>query len=323
MKVSVLIPTYNRAYIVREALESALRQTYANFEIVVVDDGSNDNTRELVAGFANEKIRYFRHAQNRGYSAACNTAIRNATGDVLGFLDSDDLWHPDYLHRHVSFLLRHSGVGAVFSDLEILNGPTTIPSLIRKMKVFPLLLEVNGNAPEIVITSRQMYLCLLQEIPIKPTALLVRRELYDRAGLFNESWPSGTDWDLFLRFSQLTQFGYIDAPLAVQKWSSDATHRKYWEQDKTFLIKIFLAEKRKLYNDPEALLAIRHGLAVQYSQLAFHNLYAGKHKESIAVYLKGFYETRDLGLLLRALSALVPIGWRDSIKQMLGRGTTQ
>ena len=99
MKVSVLIPTYNRAYIISDALDSVLKQTYRDFEIIIVDDGSSDGTRDVVEGFRSEKIRYLRHALNRGCSAAYNTGISAAEGELVAFLDSDDIWKGDYLER--------------------------------------------------------------------------------------------------------------------------------------------------------------------------------------------------------------------------------
>jgi glycosyltransferase involved in cell wall biosynthesis len=97
MKVSVVLPTYNRGYIIREALASALDQSYADFEILVVDDGSTDNTREIVEDLKSQKIRYIRHDRNRGCSATYNSGIAAATGQLVAFLDSDYAWKPTYL----------------------------------------------------------------------------------------------------------------------------------------------------------------------------------------------------------------------------------
>src|SRR5277367_126280 len=110
MKVSVLIPTYNRDYIIRDALESVLSQTYRDFEILVIDDGSADKTQEIVENFREEKIHYLRHDRNRGCSAAYNTGISAARHELVAFLDSDDTWTANYLERQVSFFSRHSEV---------------------------------------------------------------------------------------------------------------------------------------------------------------------------------------------------------------------
>jgi len=318
MKVSVVMPTYNRAYIIREALESALGQTYRDFELIVVDDGSSDNTREIVASLPQEKIRYIRHERNRGCSAAYNTGIAAATGELVAFLDSDDLWQPDYLTRQVEFLLRHPEVDAVFTDTEI-RGETVIPSLIGLMKAFPKLLKANRVVDEFILRGRQMYLCLLEEVPIKPTALIVKREMFDRAGAFDEAWPSGTDWDLFLRFSRSARFGYLNRPLVIQRRTSDSTYQKFFEQDKLFLLKVFTEEKARLQNDREALAAINRGISIHTRSLGGHWVYLGRRKDASAIYFQGFKETRKPVLLLRAASVWLPLGLRRVLRRLLGR----
>ena len=318
MKVSVVMPTYNRAYIIKEAIESALAQTYRDFELIVVDDGSSDNTHEIIQQLAEERIRYTRHDQNRGYSAACNTGISAATGHVLGFLDSDDLWKPEYLERQVGFLGRHPEVDAVFSDTEIHNS-IKIPSLIGLLKVFPRLLESNPGAGEFVFSGRQMYVCLLEEVPIKPTAFLVKREMLQRVGVFDEAWPSGTDWDLFIRLSQVACFGYVHMPLVVQRRTGDATHQKFREKDKLFLLNVFTKEKRGLQNDPEALQAINRGISDHCGNLGFLYLESGQRRKSMAMYFRGFKETGALGMLLRAVSALLPMSMRNLVKRTMKR----
>jgi len=316
MKVSVIMPTYNRAYIIRDAIESALGQTYRDFELIVVDDGSSDNTREIVDQVAEGRIRYVWHDRNRGYSAACNTGIAAATGQAIGFLDSDDLWQPGYLARQVAFLLRHPELDAVFTDTEI-RGGTVIPSLIGLMKIFPKLLNASCPGDEFSVNRRQMYLCLLEEVPIKPTALIAKREVFERVGGFDEEWPSGTDWDLFLRLSHFARFGYTHLPLVVQRRTDDATHQKFREQDKLFLLQVFMKEKRALQNDPEAKRAINRGISDHCNNLGYYYLHTGRRWRALTFYLRGFEEAKDAKMLARALAALVPLKARQFVKSML------
>ena len=111
-KVSVIIPTYNRAHLVGRAIRSVLNQTYQDFEIIVVDDGSTDNTEEVVKSFNDPRIRYIRHEKNRGGSAACNTGIRAARGEYIAFQDSDDEWLPEKLEKQMQvFENTPTGVG--------------------------------------------------------------------------------------------------------------------------------------------------------------------------------------------------------------------
>ena len=307
MNVSVVIATYNRAYIIRDALESVLGQTYRDFEILIVDDGSSDNTHEIVESFRSDKIRFIRHDDNRGVSAAWNTAIREAKGSLIAFLDSDDVWRPNYLERQVKFFSTHPEVAVVFCDTEIRGVSPTIPSLISVMGAFRELVQANPKVVEHVFSAREMYLCLLEEVPIKPTAAVVRREMFDRVGLFDEAWPSGTDWDMFFRISRVASFGYIDQVLAIQNRTPDATHRKFREQDKLFLISIFLKEKATLAGDREALRGVNRGIGGFYNSLAWTYLELGRSREALSTYYQGFKETSQPRLLRKLASAVVRV----------------
>src|SRR5579862_4284306 len=119
MKVSIVIPAFNRAFILADALQSVVDQEFHNFEILLVDDGSTDNTFDVVQRFHSHQIRYLRHDRNKGCSAAYNTGIQASTGDLIAFLDSDDVWKPEYLARAVHFMDSHPDVEAVFCDTEI------------------------------------------------------------------------------------------------------------------------------------------------------------------------------------------------------------
>ena len=130
MKVSVIIPTYNRAYILPDAIESVLQQTYTNFELIVVDDGSTDETGQVVKRFTDSRICCLQHGNNRGYSAALNTGLAAATGDLIAFIDSDDLWRQEKLQAQVVFLQDQPGIGGVFSDLEWVAQETQTTSML-------------------------------------------------------------------------------------------------------------------------------------------------------------------------------------------------
>jgi glycosyltransferase involved in cell wall biosynthesis len=317
MKVSVVIPTYNRAYIIRDALQSALAQTYGDFEIIVADDGSTDDTAEVMKAFEGEKVRYLRHQTNRGCSAAYNTAIAAATGELIAVLDSDDLWKPEYLEKQVHFLEMHPKVDVVFCDLELQEKTKNFPSMMSLMHHFPRMLQAKPRQEEYVFTGREIYLCLLEEVPIKPTAAVVRKELFQKAGGFNETWPSGTDWDLFLRFSKIAEFGYINLPLAIQRRTADATHQKFREQDKLFLLNTFLKEKSHLRKDREALQAVNRGISSHCTILAGLYLENGQRRKSFSTYVQAFRETREPIMLLRAASTSLPMNFRSSLKRAL------
>jgi glycosyltransferase involved in cell wall biosynthesis len=303
--VSVVIPTYNRAYIIREAVQSALAQTHANFEILVVDDGSSDNTQEIVESFHSEKIRYIRHDRNLGCSAAYNTGIKNAREELVAFLDSDDAWKPDFLESLLDLMSRHAEVDVVFSDTEIEDPTGSTYTLMSLMRAFPELVKKNSSKGDHIVSSREMYLCLLEEVPIKPTAAIVKRKMFDRAGMFDEAWPSGTDWDLFLRISRVATFGYVDRPLVFQTRTADATHQKFLVKDKLFLIGLFLREKAALANDRDALARINRGIGGFYNSLAWNYLGNGLHRQALATYWQGFKETLQPRLLRKLGTAIM------------------
>jgi glycosyltransferase involved in cell wall biosynthesis len=321
MKVSIVIPTFNRGYIIEDALRSVLAQEYRDFEVLVVDDGSADNTQEIVNGLGCDKVRYLRHDQNRGCSAAYNTGIREATGQVISFLDSDDIWKPSYLDRQVSFLTRHPDVDVVFCDTEILEGNASF-SLMSFLRAFPALMRDNPTATEHTFSGRQMYLCLLEEVPIKPTAVVIRQEALGRSGLFDPAWPSGTDWDLFLRLSQVVaRFGYINEASVIQRRTPDATHQICREKDKLFLLSVFLKEKAAAAakKDREALSAVNTGLCSHYNSLAWTYLESGNGRAALATYLRGFKETLHPKLMRKFVSALIRLGatskWQNNFAQ--------
>jgi glycosyltransferase involved in cell wall biosynthesis len=319
MKVSVIIRTYNRGYIVAEAIQSALDQTYGDYEVLVVDDGSTDNTAEVVRGFQHPKLRYIRHERNQGVGAACNTGVAEAQGELVAFLDSDDLWKPEKLERQVACMVRHPEVDAVFSDIEVIEETTVIPSLIATMRSFSTLLAKDHSQQEYVFSARQLYLCLLEEVPIKPTVLLVKREILEKVGLFDLTALGCEDWEFLLRLARLACFGYVDAPLGVQRRTPDAIHRKYWQQDRAFLISLFRREKVALKQDQEAIAAVNRGISTHCANLAGSYLESGLKAKSISVYFQGFKETGEPIMLLRAASTMLPVRLNSLLKRVVRR----
>jgi glycosyltransferase involved in cell wall biosynthesis len=309
-KVSVVVPTYNRGYILRDALKSALEQSYKTFEVLVVDDGSTDDTRKIIEELGDDRVRYISHGDNRGCSAAYNTGISAASGELIAFLDSDDVWKADYLERQVSFLARHPEADAVFTDTEIRNGMADAPSLIGLMRAFRRALQKYPVSQEYVLTERDMFICLLEEVPIKPTALIMKKRVLNEVGGFDEAWPSGTDWDLFLRCARTVRFGYVDVPLVLQRRTGDATHQKFREKDKLFLISIFLKQKLALKSDREALRAVNRGICSHYNSLAWTYLEAGRGRDALITYFRGFVETGQRKMLRKMASGALRVAFR-------------
>ena len=170
-RVSVIIPTFDRGWCLREAVDSALAQEFTNFELIVVDDGSADGTAELLEAYR-PKVRLLRQA-NRGVSAARNRGIAAARGELIAFLDSDDLWLPQKLSTQVEFFRAHPhALIAQTEEIWVRNGRRVNPGKRHRKR--------SG-----MIFESSLDLCL-----VSPSAVMVRRELFDRAGLFDER-PAG------------------------------------------------------------------------------------------------------------------------------------
>jgi len=196
--VSVIIPTYNRAQMVKEAIESVLDQDFQDFELIVIDDGSTDNTPHMLKAYQ-EHIRVHRQA-NQGVSAARNTGIYLASGSFIAFLDSDDLWMPQKLGRQIDFF--NSQKDAWICQTEerwVRNGVRVNPKKRHK--------KVSG-----MIYENSLTLCL-----VSPSAVMVKRKLFDVVGSFDEDLPACEDYDLWLRISCRFPIYLIDRPLIIKR----------------------------------------------------------------------------------------------------------
>lgn len=180
--ISIIIPTYNRSAFVVEAVQSALNQTYKNYEIIVIDDGSTDDTLERLAKY-NDRIQLISQA-NKGVSAARNTGIKASRGDLIALLDSDDLWMKEKLSIQVDFMQRNVGINICQTDeIWLRNGVRVNPKNIHK--------KYSG-----FIFEKCIPLCI-----ISPSAVIIRKKIFDKVGLFDESMPLCEDYDLWLRAS--------------------------------------------------------------------------------------------------------------------------
>jgi glycosyltransferase involved in cell wall biosynthesis len=198
--VSVVLPTYNRASMLGRAVRSVLGQSYADFEVVVVDDGSTDGTAEVVAGFDDPRVKYVRLARNAGAGAARNVGIRMARGRFLAFQDSDDEWLPSKLAKQMAAFERGpSGLGVVYSDMQRVWGDGTT-SYFAAPDVLP---------GRLVRTSARFY----QVCDLGVQSTLIRREWLDAAGHFNEELPALEDLEMFIRLSRLCAFERLREPL--------------------------------------------------------------------------------------------------------------
>ena len=198
-KVSVIIPAYNCERFIGETIKSVLSQTYQDFEVLVIDDGSEDKTQEIVKGINDPKIVYIHHEENSGVSVARNNAITKSRGEYIALLDHDDLWLPEKLERQVPILESDPKVGLVYSDCYIIDlnghilGRNFQDHHPHRGEVFPDLF-LDNFIP-----------CL---------TVLIRKDALDRVGLFNPEFSIAEEYDLFLRIAEVYKVDFVDLPLA-------------------------------------------------------------------------------------------------------------
>jgi glycosyltransferase involved in cell wall biosynthesis len=192
---SVVIPTYNYGRFVTEAVASALAQTHPAVEVIVIDDGSTDDTRQRLAPFM-DRIRYIFQA-NQGLSAARNTGIREARGDWIALLDSDDVWHPRKLELQARCLADHPDV-ALLGTGQAAAIESGWPAV-----------DVAGDLPMRRVSLRDLVLAA----PFGPSSVVIRKKCFDRAGLFDPGLRSAEDRDMWVRIAAHYPAAHLPLPL--------------------------------------------------------------------------------------------------------------
>ena len=195
-KVTVIIPCYNREKFIGETLNSALYQSYPNIEIIAVDDGSTDSTRKILENYE-KTITLLEHPgrANRGQSAAINLAMRSSESDYVAILDSDDVWEPQKIEKQVAFLEKNYDIGYVYANGYAIDEKGKILYKLFFTDHIP-----TGDPARVLL-----------ECPIgTPSAYLVRRNIFEKAGYFDESLRSAQDHDMAIRLAEIAKIGYID-----------------------------------------------------------------------------------------------------------------
>jgi len=202
LPVSVIIPTFNRGWILREAIESVRSQTYRNFEFIIVDDGSTDNTQDVLEEFK-EDIVVIRQA-NKGVSAARNKGVASSRGTLITFLDSDDLWKPEKLAVQVAFFALNPETQICQTDeIWIRKGKRVNPKKYHKK-------------PSGMIYVPSLSLCL-----VSPSAVMMKKDLFESVGGFDETLPACEDYDLWLRIGCRYHVPLIEQKLVIKRGGHD------------------------------------------------------------------------------------------------------
>lgn len=257
--VSVITPTYNRRGFLPAAIESVLAQTYAHWELIIVDDGSTDGTEEVIRQYADSRIRYERQSANKGQATARNAGLRMAHGAYVCFLDSDNVWFPSKLEWQAAYLRSHPEVDVVYADGEQIdedgNVLPTRPGPKFSGMIMPHLLHDN---------------C------VGFNTVMVRKSALDRIGGFDESVRYGDDYDLWLRMSPHSRFQHV--PQLVCQYRvmpaqiSSNKHARF-ESNRNAIERLF-----RSHPDLATRQLVRQTWAGFYARRARYEMSAGNHR---------------------------------------------
>lgn len=261
---SVILPCFNGSRWIAKAIESIVAQSYKHFELVIVDDGSKDNSKEIIAPYLDdERIRYI-YQNNRGFSAAINRGLRECKGDFIGFIGQDDLWMPNKLEIQIEYLSKHENIALVYSDLY---------SFDSKEKKMRLLKGENTAGRSREDTVKRLFLANF----IGFETVLVKKKCFCEVGFFDECMTGFSDHDMWLRLAGSYDIGYLDIPL-VEKCEHELQLSKV--KAEAVLKDEFLMVKKAIDHYPFLKKVERKKLASLYYSLGVTLLMKGDHKKA-------------------------------------------
>ncbi|HUU49642.1 MAG TPA: glycosyltransferase [Nitrospinota bacterium] len=197
--VSIIMPTYNRRELLSEAIGSVLNQTYENFQLVIVDDGSTDGTKDMIKEYRDPRIKYI-FQKNRGVSGARNRGVFESSGEYVSFLDSDDLWKRDKLKIQTDLMNNKNDIFISYTDEIWMRKGIRVNPMNKHKKYSGWIFE------------KCLSLCI-----VSPSSVMMRRELFNDIGLFDESLPVCEDYDMWLRISSQYPVFLIDKKLIIKR----------------------------------------------------------------------------------------------------------
>lgn len=246
--VSVIIPTYNRSHKITQAIDSVLAQTYPDYEIVVVDDGSTDATEVVLSSYISEKKIIYHKQMNAGVAGARNRGVNEAHGEFVAFLDSDDEWLPNKLSEQLKLFKEKGDQVLVYANIEYWNR--------NKEKIGELFYEKTIPHAGMVIKE------LLFDNFVSTSSVILRKELFLKAGGFDQkkNLRVGEDYDLWLRIASIAEFYYVTIPLVRYYVHDDqVTGQKvvvYWNMMRFFTILFFMKRRFPQIKKSTILMAI-------------------------------------------------------------------
>jgi glycosyltransferase involved in cell wall biosynthesis len=301
-KVSVLVATFNCGNFLRETLNSVVDQTVADFEVVIVDDGSDDDTTAIVRPFiADGRFRYYR-TEHRGQSAAKNLSVALSRAPLLAFLDADDVWVPDKLERQIRLLREQPDAGVVYSRRTLIDeGGRPVPyqqPVLYRGNILPQIFQDN-------------FICF--------SSVMLRRQVFDKVGAFDERLPLAVDYELWLRVASWFLFDFVDEPLIQYRTGHASLSRRAEER----LLIVIDVMKRFLEERGGQHLVPRRVVANAQAETRYHLALLKRDRSALeaalwiarALSFAPWYCPAWKGLV----SILFPEAGRRLLRQLLGR----
>ena len=262
--VSVIIPTYNRKKFLKQAINSVIKQTYQNLELIIIDDGSSDKTIEYLK---KKKLKYFKQ-NNKGVSAARNKGIKKASYDWIAFLDSDDRWHPKKMENQINYLIKNPKYKVCHTDeIWIKNS-----------------LRINQHKKHKKFGGKIFDKCL-EMCKISPSSVIIKKEIFQKIGFFNEKLPACEDYDLWLRISAKFPILYLNEKLTIKYGGhKNQLSKKFWGMDRFRIISLENILKEGLLNNKNKVKVKK--ILKKKIKIYLNGLIKRKKKKEISFYKK-------------------------------------
>jgi glycosyltransferase involved in cell wall biosynthesis len=299
IEVSVIIPTYNRRDLVVRALDSALAQTCPVDEIIVIDDGSSDDTRSVLASRYGERIRY-EWQPNAGVSAARNRGMSLAKGRFLALLDSDDEWFPEKTRLQLDWMREHPTYGMVLCDVERVDDDQRLLDVFRRR--------------DVIKEDGWVFRWVIQNPSLVPASALLRREVFEGIGGFDESLRTAEDLDFHLRIAHHWPIGVVEGGPLVRatRGNQGLSGESSTYDDYVRVMEKAVAGARGIVDDRE----LGRALAATYVRNARGLLICRRWRDAFVLALKAWRHDES-GDFRRQLLALIPFAAKRAVRSLL------
>lgn len=265
--VSIIMPAYNAEKTIAESIQSVLNQTYTNWELIVINDGSVDKTSAIVQNYKDSRIILLEQ-QNSGVAEARNNGIRNASGKMIAFLDSDDLWLKTKLEKFISYVNEYNFTGLIYSKMRFFNDNPQNSVSYNPWKAFD---ESNPY----------YHLLLVDYVPT--LTVIVNKEIFDDVGLFDKDFFGTEDWDMWIRIVHKYPVALIDEELSLYRNHASGISKKF---DRQHHQEYLVMQKHLLHNPGLSPLLKKKGLWIWYSHELVHRLKNFQFLKAANIYIK-------------------------------------